>query len=930
MTTANEIIENLATFSEDYYRDNAWAENGSLVPLGKRVEKLITQGRATVIKGSKNSWPIARVGVKDDDGQYVGAMFQKLGYQEYPMLDMAFDEWRITAIKYGSEAASNYIKGTLTSHSYAYVKDEGAIFIDAMLNGKKVTEREYEELMGFTASMKNGGYKMSKRYSRWQGIFKPYQWAIFDRSELTIVYNPELDEKEHDGIIFLSPRFMGKMERKVSSMPRLREVAKTIKKNNMRIYRTDAGNRLEATVMADEQQLKGHAIQTVSNHVMLDGKMVAFDIMVPAKAGKPEIAYRADQVFVGLKGIKGHDHMALDFQSLVNLVDFFGVDPLLEELKAAGSNWLAAIENGDAAYVLDRSGSIDKLTGIDKLRSWVLADFCTSGGDLMWFAGMVRKAAATFEKQLSMRTLGKHRFPVLGGRWYIAADSSLSVKLQPGHARILDDRASLAVPAAEYVGYIQKVLGGCDGDDGVWVRPFTDHDGLRKLLIWRSPNGEGEYIVMLADSYGYQFSKYPEMDSRKLPPRIDTVKKEWQHLPAIEKADVPDQYRSESLIFDIMRAENSAGNLGTFINTQMAVKMHGWDYDCPFPQEEMVDYTVKDGGDTTPGRQWAEETVRDAVIKRKLPVSRHIIHRIAFALNPKEIASLKHTEGNWIDVLLNGARAYLDIFKQQTEMLAAKATPPMQVWSYGKSTILEGSELRQSYRELCRLHGLDQSSNPTPEQWSRVLGELYKLLPEGSIERQNLLLGVAASIYAQNADRDTAANDGLLWMSNPHRNEESMGSIMVSALRRVVPEMIAYEMEKLDNEYGIIKRVARKDEGGEVNPTFVKITGMWYYAINNSRPVEQHYYKMGDVPKGAADAAKARVDGLSIFENMTVHFGKDMYAGAERVVMYNSNSKRPMGLVSPKVADRVALGVPMAIKVPMVKDGEMVAVLTTI
>ncbi|MBK8989947.1 MAG: hypothetical protein IPM39_28455 [Chloroflexi bacterium] len=50
---------------------------------------------------------------------------------------------------------------------------------------------------------------------------------------------------------------------------------------------------------------------------------------------------------------------------------------------------------------------------------------------------------------------------------------------------------------------IVDVLGGCDGDDAVWVFPFADvsdsADGnqpLQKMLIWRSPNQLGEYVVL--------------------------------------------------------------------------------------------------------------------------------------------------------------------------------------------------------------------------------------------------------------------------------------------------------------------------------------------------------------------------------------------------------------------------------------------------
>jgi hypothetical protein len=47
---------------------------------------------------------------------------------------------------------------------------------------------------------------------------------------------------------------------------------------------------------------------------------------------------------------------------------------------------------------------------------------------------------------------------------------------------------------------IAGILGGADHDDALWLHNFTDHDGERKVLAWRSPNQAGEYILPQAYS----------------------------------------------------------------------------------------------------------------------------------------------------------------------------------------------------------------------------------------------------------------------------------------------------------------------------------------------------------------------------------------------------------------------------------------------
>ena len=96
----------------------------------------------------------------------------------------------------------------------------------------------------------------------------------------------------------------------------------------------------------------------------------------------------------------------------------------------------------------------------------------------------------------------------------------------------------------DWLDHIVAVLGGCDGDDAVWVFPFRDAaDRRRKILVWRSPNQLGEYALLQPTEGSHKLEwavpggtlAYPSMDSRLLPPRIDTVTYRYEALETEEE-----------------------------------------------------------------------------------------------------------------------------------------------------------------------------------------------------------------------------------------------------------------------------------------------------------------------------------------------------------------------------------------------------------
>jgi hypothetical protein len=108
-----------------------------------------------------------------------------------------------------------------------------------------------------------------------------------------------------------------------------------------------------------------------------------------------------------------------------------------------------------------------------------------------------------------------------------------------GHIELDPACATAWVNDHDWLTTIVDVLGGCDGDDAVWVFPFpmsvtgaqmeTGH--CRKVLIWRSPNQVGEYVVLRPTAHSHVIAwdtangrlAAPQMKSRLLPNRIDSA-----------------------------------------------------------------------------------------------------------------------------------------------------------------------------------------------------------------------------------------------------------------------------------------------------------------------------------------------------------------------------------------------------------------------
>ena len=204
----------------------------------------------------------------------------------------------------------------------------------------------------------------------------------------------------------------------------------------------------------------------------------------------------------------------------------------------------------------------------------------------MWFRSHVKSLMNQHLRRLNNSTLEKMRLPIPGGRHYVmpagvgkrAGIQGLDVPR--GHIQIDDRRDTawvndedwLALPDSPKKEGIAGILGGADNDDALWLHPFTDHDGERKVLAWRSPNQVGEYVILkpTAASHALSWTKaesYPQADSRQLPPRVDFTDPAYLGLVDAESAGglgKGEAYSVEVMETAIDRAVANQGALGMY------------------------------------------------------------------------------------------------------------------------------------------------------------------------------------------------------------------------------------------------------------------------------------------------------------------------------------------------------------------------------
>ncbi|MCA9986609.1 MAG: hypothetical protein KDE59_20010, partial [Anaerolineales bacterium] len=521
-----------------------------------------------------------------------------------------------------------------------------------------------------------------------------------------------------------------------------------------------------------------------------------------------------------------------------------------------------------------------------------------SGGSLMWFAGMVKAVARQHLKRLGSRA-SKMRFPIPGGRYYIFPAAVGGRAVPAGQVELDPTCATAWVNDADWLDHVVAVLGGCDGDDAVWVLPFRDGSeppgaGNRpvgagaphKVLLWRSPNQLGEYLVLepTAGSHAIVWDtsvgtlRFPKMESRLLPPRIDSVS--YQYGLLVDSSDdttVPTSYSIDALTSTILRAATNRGVLGAFCNVAMLCKaIYGrLPAELPATLEAVIDGSVKTGLDLAPVKRWTQMAIARMVKHGQtnaayaMPVA--LLNRLPAWLQPQARPAERH----WLDTLAHALEQHRAQYWADVAALATEACPPLTLFEHGREWLSIGKELRQVYSRIMSESLVDaDADDETPSslalrasfEAARAASQAF--LAQWPAEKQGyVLLGAAAYLYAQGPHERTSGEpvrDSLLWQlgesvaSDPDLPEgqregrlPGIASMTIQALRH-----IGLLGEPVWTSVGAVLHVTDapcpKSAGVPV-----RLNGTWLNWLNSRNG--QRYRRMGDVPPAEREWAKARI-----------------------------------------------------------------------
>ncbi|MCA9925355.1 MAG: hypothetical protein KC421_23440 [Anaerolineales bacterium] len=460
--------------------------------------------------------------------------------------------------------------------------------------------------------------------------------------------------------------------------------------------------------------------------------------------------------------------------------------------------------------------------------------------------------------------------------------------MQPGEIELDPAHATAWVSTADWQTYIVSVLGGCDGDDGVWCFPFTDYDGRRRILIWRSPNQLGEYVLLspTADSFTVTWPTvhkevcYPRMDSRQLPPRIDTLTYDYGEL---ERFDEPaaESYSVAAMSPAIEQAQTNRGALGAYCNMLLLVKAtYGrLPNQLPARLEDVIDGSVKSFRNLSPVLAWVNYAAT-RIVAAGHAIPRPLRRRIEKSLTDEQQDQLRFTANHWIDTLIAATRHHIDIYRANLDALAAtEALPPADLFEHGAAWMQEGRELADSYADAIRHR---QPFSP-------------------AVTHPLVLIGTAAAAFTN------GRSDSVLW-------HPELAAQTVQALRHIglIGEPI-WTREGAAVWYGETGKMACP----------VQLNGVWANWLRVQHPDTPP--RMSDIPKRVRHHAKARIAQLATtaFPGLLLH---TRITDNNRIAAYTANGNL-FGYVGKQHELNAARSASWRILQASAKDGNVTAVL---
>ena len=797
------------------------------------------------------------------------------------------------------------------------------VFVDGMDTAK------FLETTGLELDMKKGGFVLSKRMSR---ILRPqYATGFFDASEVDVHYMDlsDSDLKVWDGAGLISRDMMTRM---IEQLPDVSEAKKVQLIRELR-----HGQRVEFTVMTANGQDKGHGVVSDS---------IDHDFVLPRDT-KGEVRLVNGQTFVGVNFVHGRNDMRLDIQSLINLHPFFEHDQLAGWLAQEGQVFTESIETGSVAEAMSR---VDRYTTLEDVQSWGLREYFASGGNPMWFQSHVKSLSNQHLERLNHSTLEKMRLPIPGGRHYVMPEAvgqaaGLDVKVGRGEVFIDPKRGTVWVNDQDWLKMddgkegIAGILGGADHDDALWLHPFTDHDGERKVLAWRSPNQAGEYILLKPTTQSDPLTwhtqegevSYPSGDSRKLITRTDLMPEiNYQNLvdPATAGGlGEGHDYGIEVMNATIERAEANRNALGAYCNNLMVAKaVYGrLPAQPPAPLETVIDASVKTGEDLSPVLQWTQDSAK-AILNQRRPIPEILHHRLG--PRPPGTPQPQPTFDHWLDDLGNAVKQHIRKIEGERDTLSGQTMPPQAIFDSAfeqPETIKLGARFNRIYTTTLRQATQGQIEvKPEHREVAREAAESF--LDRFTEEKQSAILrGAIVSAYI----KEKPGSDAAVWLAG---GKDEQGKRQPGIAQRTIRSL---------REIGVLNEMAEigSGEGGsgvivyprasirEPHYQTVGINGVWHnlykrHARTRNLPEVEN---TKDIPKEGRRWAKAQVRALAAAgENIPLEIREEEINGRMRKVAYDQGGYR-FGTISRDSSKRV--GAAILAKFGISHDGNLRVVL---
>lgn len=782
-----------------------------------------------------------------------------LGGMVYPFLSADSDWQLITRPLDGDEAIAAICSAP--TPTLRWVKDDKVL--DLIVPG--LDTEAFLAQSGLELSLHKGGYVLSKRLSR---IMRPFRYAgFFAQTDIALEYSTGLDARLWDGCGLISRSFVERLADQLSLSDHHRHELLTC-------------GRFEITTLHSQGQDKGHVL-------VVDD--LTCDLLFPAGSAKKELSLTNGQVFIGLHPVHSEDQMCLDVQSIINLHPFFSPETLVAWTHIESELFLRGIESGQLEAVMGRLYSEHDLAG---LVNWHVGEYLASGGQLMWFAGMVKAVAKQHLNRIGHRT-EKLRVPAPGGRYYLFPANIGDRHVPAGQVELDPTCATAWVNDDDWLDFIVPVLGGCDGDDAVWVLPFTDASDKSqpKLLVWRSPNQVGEYVVLKPTANCHMIAwdvpggklTYPMLQSRLLPTRIDSGDYQYGSLP--EAGEMPETgavYSPTALLSTIVRAAANRGVLGAHCNVLMLTKaIYGkLPAHLPATLEAVIDGSVKTGADLSLVKEWNAMALQRLVERGRKQSHRAIPQALLSRLPEWLQVQAPIADKHWLDVLVSALELHRHHFWADVCALATLACPPIELFEQSRDWLLVGREFRRVYGDVIRQAiDIDGEIDETILESARAVSETY-LTGWPADRRHCVLIGAAAYAYAMGSQDGEPVRDGVLWQLGAKRHdtegcgrEPGIAQQMIQALRQI--GLLGEPVWTTRGPVLHYQDAPCQDCAGVP----VTIHGTWFNWLNATS--KQKYPTMSDVPPAVRQQAKERVAQLA----------QDQWQGLTLTTSVNDNNR---------------------------------------